>query len=142
MYAAITFGLLITAGDEISWGQRIIGFATPEQIVDRNVQGEVTFHNLDIVSTLMWQAYFIVGVYGSFAWLSKPSLKKHFPTVKKGIDLVVPPWYTSLYFFFPLNYQVRTRPGVTHIMGYWGESIELLLYIGVAIFFWQVYEET
>lgn len=37
-------------GEEISWGQRIFGFATPENIAKRNVQNEFTIHNLDIFS--------------------------------------------------------------------------------------------
>lgn len=38
----------VSAGEEISWGQRIIGFRTPEKIEARNIQKEFNFHNLDI----------------------------------------------------------------------------------------------
>ena len=41
--ASMFFG----AGEEISWGQRIIGFETPQQIVEINVQKEFTLHNLN-----------------------------------------------------------------------------------------------
>lgn len=34
--------------EEISWGQRIIGFKTPEAMVEANVQREFNFHNLEI----------------------------------------------------------------------------------------------
>lgn len=34
-------------GEEISWGQRILGFETPEGIEARNMQDEFNFHNLD-----------------------------------------------------------------------------------------------
>ena len=42
-------GLLfvVLLGEEISWGQRIFGWATPEGIAERNMQGETTIHNLD-----------------------------------------------------------------------------------------------
>ena len=33
-------------GEEISWGQRILGFATPESMADVNRQGEFNIHNL------------------------------------------------------------------------------------------------
>jgi len=33
-------------GEEISWGQRIIGFATPEWLDEYNYQGEFTLHNI------------------------------------------------------------------------------------------------
>ena len=36
------------AGEELSWGQRIFEFATPNVIKEHNVQGEFTFHNLEI----------------------------------------------------------------------------------------------
>jgi hypothetical protein len=39
-----TFG----AGEEISWGQRLFGFETPESIDARNRQNEFNLHNLDI----------------------------------------------------------------------------------------------
>ena len=36
------------AGEEISWGQRIFGYATPENVKELNVQGEFTLHNLEV----------------------------------------------------------------------------------------------
>ncbi|MCA9401014.1 MAG: hypothetical protein KC713_05270 [Candidatus Omnitrophica bacterium] len=35
------------AGEEISWGQRILGLATPESMKTMNVQGEMNLHNVD-----------------------------------------------------------------------------------------------
>ncbi|MBC7509446.1 MAG: hypothetical protein H7320_11975 [Ferruginibacter sp.] len=40
--------MLFGAGEEISWGQRIFGFATPEEINKLNVQHEFNIHNLVI----------------------------------------------------------------------------------------------
>ena len=37
-------------GEEISWGQRIIGFATPESIANNNIRDEFTIHNLELFS--------------------------------------------------------------------------------------------
>ena len=36
------------AGEEISWGQRILGYNTPESMKQANVQGEFTIHNLEV----------------------------------------------------------------------------------------------
>lgn len=36
------------AGEEISWGQRILEVETPQAIADRNYQGETNFHNLGV----------------------------------------------------------------------------------------------
>ena len=44
----LLYGLLYVwvAGEEISWGQRIIGFETPEYFQENNDQNEFSFHNL------------------------------------------------------------------------------------------------
>ncbi len=46
----LLLGLLffVLLGEEISWGQRIFGFETPESIEQRNIQDEFNFHNLDV----------------------------------------------------------------------------------------------
>ncbi|MGP1386244.1 MAG: hypothetical protein ACTS2F_21975 [Thainema sp.] len=38
---------LVVAGEEISWGQRIWGIATPSSLESVNVQQELNFHNID-----------------------------------------------------------------------------------------------
>ncbi len=41
---------VLCAGEEISWGQRIFGFGTPDALKQLNVQGETNLHNLGSVS--------------------------------------------------------------------------------------------
>jgi hypothetical protein len=38
---------LFVGGEEISWGQRIIGVTTPESLAVINVQNEINLHNID-----------------------------------------------------------------------------------------------
>ena len=38
--------MVFIAGEEISWGQRIVGLETPEQVAAHNVQQELNVHNL------------------------------------------------------------------------------------------------
>jgi hypothetical protein len=38
--------LIIGAGEEVSWGQHWLGFETPEEMKDINVQGEFNLHNI------------------------------------------------------------------------------------------------
>ncbi|MEM1436663.1 MAG: hypothetical protein AAGG11_21615 [Pseudomonadota bacterium] len=45
-WAALMF---FFAGEELSWGQRIIGMETPESIRATNAQNEFNFHNHDII---------------------------------------------------------------------------------------------
>jgi len=44
--AGLALALLVMAMEEISWGQRLFGFATPERLAEANWQGEFNFHNL------------------------------------------------------------------------------------------------
>ena len=46
IYIMVGIALVFIAGEEISWGQRIIGFATPDYLLDTNVQEEFNFHNI------------------------------------------------------------------------------------------------
>ncbi len=46
MYILAGIGLVFVAGEEISWGQRIIGFATPDYLLDNNIQEELNLHNI------------------------------------------------------------------------------------------------
>lgn len=49
-YFYLLLGILffVFCGEELSWGQRIFGFKTPDFIQDINYQGEVNIHNLRI----------------------------------------------------------------------------------------------
>lgn len=62
----IFFGLLClgVAGEEISWGQRLIGYETPAFVSDINEQGEFTLHNLRGVHTSvrLWACLFLMVV--------------------------------------------------------------------------------
>lgn len=45
-YLLLGLFFLFGAGEEISWGQRIFGFGTPESMLSSNVQHEFNIHNL------------------------------------------------------------------------------------------------
>jgi hypothetical protein len=50
LYAVVALGLFAVVGEEISWGQRVLGIETPAWYAEHNVQGETTLHNLPGVS--------------------------------------------------------------------------------------------
>jgi len=47
-FSILALVFVFAFGEEISWGQRIFNFATPEAIKDINLQQEFNFHNLEI----------------------------------------------------------------------------------------------
>lgn len=68
------------AGEEISWGQRILGIETPESYKQINHQDETTIHNLEFIQfNLLHNAYIFVGLIGTFSYLF---FKKFLPNSK------------------------------------------------------------
>lgn len=54
-FALLGVVMVVIAGEEISWGQRILGFATPDAL-SRNSQGEANLHNMPAVSRFTLRA--------------------------------------------------------------------------------------
>jgi len=46
LLAVYVLGCLVIAGEEISWGQRLLDLSTPEGYAAMNLQGEINLHNL------------------------------------------------------------------------------------------------
>lgn len=57
---------LLSIGEELSWGQRLIGFTTPE-IASQNRQGELTVHNDARIEPSTHLALLVAGLYGALA---------------------------------------------------------------------------
>lgn len=62
---------VFVAGEEISWGQRLLGFVPPKLFLERNYQQETNLHNLlkDVFDT-RWQVMSIALAYGVAAPLA------------------------------------------------------------------------
>lgn len=58
LLALVTLGLFVSGMEEISWGQRIVGFAGPEALTGANLQQETNLHNLatDATETVFYSA--------------------------------------------------------------------------------------
>jgi len=128
---------LFVAGEEISWGQRLIGLETPEMIAEKNIQNELTLHNIGFVFALVYRGYMAIGLVGSTGWIFFKLIKnKLSKRLKKILANIIPDWYLSLFFsqafFFNLDrFYISLRTGET----LWEEPMELLLIIGITIFF-------
>ncbi len=70
IFLVIAAASLLVAMEEISWGQRIFGWATPAEVVAVNLQSETNLHNL-VDNDAVRIAYPIIGI-GIFLllWLS------------------------------------------------------------------------
>jgi len=95
LYWLLALGLVFVALDEISWGQRLLGLETPEPIAARNLQGELTVHNLEPLMVHLHTAYLLVGAYGVLAWLARRLLVRDRRSVWA---FVLPDWFLGSWF--------------------------------------------
>lgn len=129
-FLILGLGLLFITGEEISWGQRILGLSSPEVIKVNNAQGETTIHNINGLQDLQPIIYLAFSAYLSFAWIFISLLPKGIKNIYKNL---VPSKYLIFYFlpifFFYIHINVLSGK---HWQ--WQEPSELLLSIGLFIY--------
>jgi hypothetical protein len=85
VYLGLAAILLFGAGEEISWGQRILGYGTPDTF-EENEQEEVSIHNLPLFDTsnagnllqfnrLFILFWFTIGIFIPLAAISSKSIR-------------------------------------------------------------------
>ena len=87
---------LVSIGEELSWGQRLIGFATPE-IASQNRQGELTLHNDARIEPSTHLALLFAGIYGVLAPL----------IIRRRTPLIPPRTLTAFFAVIAVYYSVR-----------------------------------
>ncbi len=120
--------------EEISWGQHIFKWASPELFSNINLQKETNFHNLAILqgmhlmgqSTLYVILLRFVLYYGSLAWLFR------FRSKTLSIrDLVLPQWFVSSYFCLVVIASFQTEIfGRAYTDGTDQEAFETIMSLG------------
>ena len=88
-------GCTFIAGEEVSWGQHIFKWVTPESFAQINLQKETNLHNLTIIqgNSVQHKAFIVIGWYGGLSWLLRR--KSGSLTLK---DLVLTEWFICSYF--------------------------------------------
>lgn len=103
-FLLLSIGLFFIAGEEISWGQRIIGFQTPENYAVINAQKETTLHNLNSIQNSFLHLSFIgVGLYGL---TSNFIIRKFFPKIYSKYSQLTMPFHLIFCFFVLLSYYI------------------------------------
>lgn len=102
LFTSILLGLVLFfgAGEEISWGQRILNIESPEYFKEKNLQGETNLHNLVLggVKINMWIFTFLLTAVLGFYLLVIPLLYRK----KKWMQNFVRYWGVPL----PKTYQI------------------------------------
>lgn len=73
---------VFVGGEEISWGQRLLGFGTPEDLAAVNVQGEFTLHNVYSNSLFVYPG---LAVTAALLFVL-PLAHRHSPALRRLLD--------------------------------------------------------
>lgn len=130
----VAISAILVVGEEISWGQRILGWSTPAELEDINRQRELNLHNIGAVETLTRLGQFAASGYASVL----PMLAL-VPGTAAFVNraVLVPPVALVSFFWVPFGYWAARIPiEPARPMRRFSEFPELALYLGFAIFGW------
>lgn len=72
LYFLLIAGAFFIGMEEISWGQRLLGYQEPEFWTKHNVQSEFTFHNFAFFQNhLLHNSFILIGFLGSVCWIAR-----------------------------------------------------------------------
>jgi hypothetical protein len=150
--------ILLVAGEEISWGQRLFSLQNPEYFAENNLQGELTLHNLDTLQSWLPAGYMAVSlllVLGSPILLVLLRVKKWGKQIRLLLTdfyRLAPPWYLAAYFLpvglfyavfvFWQPFGAVMRNGVLLFIGRDQEVYELVLLLGLAIHAFSLWQKS
>lgn len=138
-FSAVLSALAVVAiffitGEEISWGQRILGWATPAALQAINDQGESNIHNIGALASTSRLVQFGAVVYGAFVPLLilLPRLPR-----RLRYSYFVPPVALASFFIGPsLYWAIRIPINPTDAIFRVSEITELSAYGGLAVLGW------
>lgn len=145
LYVVLALGTFFIAGEEISWGQRIFGWRTPEALEAINAQQEISVHNIHGFHQLFIYAVMLGGMYGTvmpLVGLALSAERRRSTTT----SLLIPPLFLVPAFFMPFGYRLvrlvfrpeqYVEPGYrVFVITEFNELTELCLYFGLLVFAW------
>jgi len=145
LYVLLALGTFFIAGEEISWGQRIFGWRTPEALEAINAQQEISVHNIYGFHQLFIYAVMLGGMYGTVMPLVGLALSAE-RRRSTTISLLIPPLFLVPAFFMPFGYRLvrlvfrpeqYVEPGYrVFVITEFNELTELSLYFGLLVFAW------
>ncbi|MEL6488969.1 MAG: hypothetical protein AAFQ95_03310 [Cyanobacteria bacterium J06621_3] len=150
LYYVIIAGTFLVGMEELSWGQRLLGFEPPEFWLENNAQAEFNLHNLELYNSHLNEAFIVVGFLGSSCWIVRrywQSREAHHNAgdvtssfgSKLDLSYLFPDWPISSFFYpiFIFLMLPRVTPygkSGTFFHGADQEHWEFIMSLGVLLF--------
>lgn len=134
-------GFFGIAGEEISWGQRVLKFETPENYADINSQGEFNLHNNELIFNKIYFMYGLISLYvliTPFIYKGCKGIVKH-PLSATFLRILTFRWYHGIYFIPTLIYVAYRVYYDTSAFDIWEEATEVLFATGMLLYAAHVY---
>ena len=135
-FVLFALGMFFISGEEISWGQRLLGIETPKYLEAVNKQGEITLHNVGSALKVFRLGMFCVALVSGMAFLWNKTLK-----VGNFLDdgdylfappLILAPTFMVMVIYRTMRATVLTERGFT--LTAYAEWCELCLAFGLFSF--------
>ena len=128
------FAAIIVVGEEISWGQRLLGIATPTVLGQVNTQGETNLHNVrGVLVSLNFVSMVGAGVLAILP-LVVVAVRSLGRSISPLAYRVVPPLALVTAFAIPFAYRGMRFVTEEGIAGGFAEMAEMSLYFGMLVF--------
>jgi len=137
LYVGLAIALFFVAGEEISWGQRLLGIETPPEIAATNVQHELNVHNSFLLTPVFSLAQLVLG--GGIMLAALVPWGAFLPQALDGLrQALVPGPALAPYFGMSAAWRLYRYdflyPGTPAWVGEMSEVPELILYLGLCLF--------
>jgi hypothetical protein len=133
-FLLIGLTMFAIAGEEISWGQRILNIKVPDMIAQQNRQKELNIHNNTKIFPFVYYAYGIINFYGLLSWTIYQSLKdKTSGLFKILLRQMTTRWFLMLLFIPNLAYIILRFIYGHQIIDQWEEISELYPALGILL---------
>lgn len=133
----LAVAFVFAAGEELSWGQHLLGFGSPEFVKDLNAQDEVTLHNLTVFQESPVLSFEILFLVFGFAFAVAVPLVARVFAARRLLGKFVPLAPAALATAFLVNYvAAKVAEGLSpwhHAAVEIRESNFALVFAGIAL---------
>lgn len=138
LYSGLGLALFFLIGEELNWGQRILGWGTPESFAAINKQGETNLHNINGVGYAFKWIQLLVGAYGTilplvvFRWTAPARFREMIPKLVPHYTLI--PYFLLLFVWRIYRNLLEAPEKYYFAIAEYNEVMELTLAMGIFLF--------